>query len=1029
MLMRILSSIKRILSLVLFVPMIAFGQASLKGTVTDAVSNETLIGTNVIVQGTSLGAATDIEGQYRIAGIPERVLNIKISCVGYEVQIIEIDFSKTKDVQKNIQMKPQVIQGEEVVVTAQMRGQLAAINQQITSKTIMNVVSEEKIQELPDANAAEAIGRLPGVSLIRSGGEASQVVLRGLSSKFSNITVDGVKIPATDPNSRDVDLSMLSQGALAGIELHKTLTADQDADAIAGAINLVTRKAPLERLLRFDLKGDYNNLMESAKQYDFSARYGERFFNDILGVQVQGNAERKIRSREDISNHYTISTNPTLANPFPDKPANIYGNAYQLDDTTRTFTDELRKRNGGQVIFDANTPDSGSVKLSGLYSETNKNTMMYSRSLPNGYGGPDFDYQYMEQKISTSNASLQGVNYLLGLTVDWNLAYAESKITNPAGFRASFQAGAASVDDYATGDYSTVVLDSSKIIHQENLDKEQTFQLNISRKFVLGDVFADEFKMGGKYKNKSRWMQNSGYNWNNYRAFASFANPDGTPISYAGTRFAGVTTTSPSLSYFLDNPLSSRRLIGLYTLKPIISEDGFKQWYVLNKNAAYTSLPDFGPDALAVLSDYDVTEQVSSGYFMNTLDMGQSMTLILGVRVEKESNSYGAKNSDRSVGGTGSVSLIPIGAKIIDTTANYMETIWLPSAQMSIKVTDYLTLRFAAYRALARPDFALRLPQFAYSSSSNKFIVGNPNLKDAKAWNYEVNTQVFNNIIGLFSVSAYYKVIDDLFHQTNDIRISWPAGGPNAPIGNNGWTTNEIAGLTHRLDVLLNQLNMSSWKKNAIFADIVNSNYVYDANLAYNSPNPSYAWGIEIEHQINFGFLPISWLQNVTLSYNLSFTRSKTDILVGTEVIDTTWTPPHGTGSHTVPGKINLLQNGVAVWQTHQSEDQPTFFMNAALGYDFKGLSVRVSVFHQDRYTRQYSAAGTSDAIVDPFTKWDLAVKQQISSKISLFANVNNIFNKKESTSRYNNLFSWGYLPRTEELYGTSVDFGARVSL
>jgi len=143
--------------------------------------------------GTSLGAATDIEGQFRIVSVPERVLNVKISCIGYEQQVKEVDFSKTNDVVLNVQLKPSIIQGEEVVVTAQMRGQIAAMNQQITSTRIINVVSEEKIQELPDANAAEAIGRLPGVSIIRSGGEASGVVLRGLSSKFSNITIDGVK--------------------------------------------------------------------------------------------------------------------------------------------------------------------------------------------------------------------------------------------------------------------------------------------------------------------------------------------------------------------------------------------------------------------------------------------------------------------------------------------------------------------------------------------------------------------------------------------------------------------------------------------------------------------------------------------------------------------------------------------------------------------------------------------------------------------------------------------------------------------
>src|SRR3972149_1951540 len=96
------------------------------------------------------------------------------------LQGVVTDSLTNTNVQLNIGLKQIILEGEAVVITAQMRGQLAAINQQITAKTIVNVVSEEKIKELPDANAAEAIGRLPGVSLLRSGGEGNRVILRGM---------------------------------------------------------------------------------------------------------------------------------------------------------------------------------------------------------------------------------------------------------------------------------------------------------------------------------------------------------------------------------------------------------------------------------------------------------------------------------------------------------------------------------------------------------------------------------------------------------------------------------------------------------------------------------------------------------------------------------------------------------------------------------------------------------------------------------------------------------------------------------
>ncbi|MGD8778461.1 MAG: carboxypeptidase-like regulatory domain-containing protein [Ignavibacteria bacterium] len=164
-----------------------YAQGNLKGKVTDAYTGESLIGANVVVVGTSLGAASDIEGDYRIKSIPAGKQQIRFSYIGYETQTLEVEISDNKTLELNVEMALQVIEGTEVEITAQAKGQVAAINQQLTSNTIINVVSEEKIQELPDANAAEAIGRLSGVSLIRSGGEANKVILRGLGDKYLGI--------------------------------------------------------------------------------------------------------------------------------------------------------------------------------------------------------------------------------------------------------------------------------------------------------------------------------------------------------------------------------------------------------------------------------------------------------------------------------------------------------------------------------------------------------------------------------------------------------------------------------------------------------------------------------------------------------------------------------------------------------------------------------------------------------------------------------------------------------------------------
>ncbi|MDZ7261780.1 MAG: carboxypeptidase-like regulatory domain-containing protein, partial [candidate division KSB1 bacterium] len=252
----------------LLISNLVFAQGSLRGVITDSLTREPLVGANVYLVGTALGSATNLEGRYRIDRIPEGTYTLRVSYIGYRTKDMEVTIQSNRTLLIDVALTGEVIKGAPIIVTAQAVGQAAAINQQITSNTIINVVSEEKIQELPDANAAEAVGRLPGVSILRSGGEANKVILRGLEDKFTNVTIDGAKIPPTDATSRGVDLSTLSQSSLVGIELYKALTPDKDGDALAGSINLVTKKAPETRKLKANLKGDYNNLMKSANQYD-----------------------------------------------------------------------------------------------------------------------------------------------------------------------------------------------------------------------------------------------------------------------------------------------------------------------------------------------------------------------------------------------------------------------------------------------------------------------------------------------------------------------------------------------------------------------------------------------------------------------------------------------------------------------------------------------------------------------------------------------------------------------------------------
>jgi TonB-dependent receptor len=1001
--MKIFTLVNRLFLIFMLIPGFVFSQALLKGLVSDASNNEPLIGVNVIVQGTSLGAATDIEGQFRITGIPERILTIRTSCVGYEPKFTEIDFSKNKEVQINVQLKPAIIEGEEVIVTAQMRGQNAAINQQLTSNSIINVVAEEKIKELPDANAAEAIGRLPGVSITRSGGEANKVVLRGLSSKFSNITIDGVKIPPTDPNNRDVDLSVISQGSLAGIELFKALTADKDADAIAGTVNLVTRKAPSERRIELDLKGGYNHLMKSGEQYDFSFRYGERFLNEIIGLQLQGNIERKIRSSESMDFDYSTPQDIT-GDPLHKK--------YHLNASYLEFVDEVRKRKGGGAIIDINTPDSGSVKINVQFSSTNRDYTEYERRYITSHTSDIlYNARLVEQETGTFNSSLQGKNYILGFDIQWSLSYADSRVKNPYDYEIRFlePSGSSSgvrsgmpdtlytpqyMIDYSWNNFSAAQCSTAFFRGQNNFDKERTASLDVGRKYLLGDLFSGEIKIGGKHKEKTRWMSQSQAQSRYWTDGVQRYNIDSTEKAYAGTRFEDFFTSfiagglnAPLASNFLDNPVPTRDIFGKYTLTPLLSVDAIREWYELNKNGKgeYADYP------LTAINGYGVIERVTALYLMNTLNIGQSITLNTGVRVEKEVNEYKSKWTPDEAAG------FPVSARLFDTTATYVETVWLPNLHLTVRPTDFLTVRLAAYRALARPDFTMRLERYsADKQNGNLVVIGNSHLKDAKAWNYEANVSIFSNTLGLISVSAFYKEIDDMYHQ--------------------------MSGILMRSDSILNSLG-NNWVQ---YKPAAYTNYSLTA--PYNSSLPTKAWGVEFEHQMNFGFLR-GFFQYFVLSYNFSITRSETDILTATNVSyrDSTYKqypfPPFN-WYWKVEDKTYTRYN----FAKRNSEGQPELYGNVSLGYDRGGTSIRLSVFFQDVYNQYFSPDGASDIVVNTFNRWDLAFKQKIIDGIEVIANVNNLTNIKDVTTMTDRVNDWS-LTDVQELYGTTVDIGLRISL
>jgi len=638
----------------------------------------------------------------------------------------------------------------------------------------------------------------------------------------------------------------------------------------------------------------------------------------------------------------------------------------------------------------------------------------FDRNYPTNNSGSTpvfYEARDRQQTIATFNGTLHGENHLFGATFDWGLAHAQSGNSYPFDYYVDFfenqgrrdstghvnsgmdippnlfiHSDPGQIIPYAVNNFQATTMDSGIYSYEKNKQIEETAYLDGKERYILGDWLSGEFKAGAKFKYTTRYKEASRLFAPYYLGFAW------QPKDLTGTRFAGFYTRyleqglrSPLLTDFLDPSPASRNVFDQFRLYPLMNKDAVHDWYELNENGT-AAANEYYVDNTADLDYYDIIERIGAGYAMNTLNFGQDLTLITGLRAERESNDY----KSRFVPGTGSLGGFPTPTgQTKDTTTSYSETVWLPNVHLVIRPFDFMNVRLAAYKALARPDFNARLIKLygQGTGTGTQVYLGNPFLRDSKAWNYELNTSVFDNAIGLVSISAYYKEITDDIHFLNSAGLTGPGFIDSLGIH---WTTSLTKGS-------------------------------YQLTIPYNASSPTKVWGFEFEHQANLGFLP-GYLQFLVLSYNFSVIRSETHLIATT--IDTTFSADTTEfGVVITPSYSNRI-----IDRKQKLEGQPEFLANVVLGYDLGGFSARVSFYYQGEFNSTFSAGGLTDGVTGRYTRLDLALKQRITDNVSLLLNVNNLLDVEEDTYTTNRVYNWTRL-NTSQRYGTTADFGVMVNL
>jgi TonB-dependent receptor len=968
---------------------------TLSGVIKDNQTGDVLPGANVLLVGTGMGATSDIAGKYIVRNVPAGTYTVRVTYVGYKTASTPLTMEEGKDLKRDYKLVPVAIEGETVVVTAQAAGQNEAINRQLTSTSVMNVVSAARIQELPDANAAESVGRLPGVSLVRTGGEGSQVVIRGLAPQYNQVTIDGVELPSDVPSSNNLtssdataqagqanvlgdraeDLSMISSSMLGGIEVIKAITPDMDATLIGGVVNFDMRKAArsvttegtglgqgMDWIPRVELRGagSYNALKNTRDDFKLVGSVERRFFDDKLGVFIQATNEQRNLSDNELSVAYSLTDKDHGDVPLPD-----------LSTMTITDAQRLRRRLGGTVVLDYQH-DNGEIGLMNFVSSSETRGVNRSEYIQPGVANQlTFQAAATNNKLNVLSNLLSVKQELPIFHMDLKLSHSYSESHNPQDLTFDFLQRNVGYANLAGSIYRqppiaiySYLQPNQAAAALQNLGTSNTFarersitgNLDLKTNIQLTDNLSSQIKFGGMIQRRTR-----SYDYNTSSGNQYYSGGGGIITAWERA-YPWLTLNNGNLAFsnwLYDGYKIGKFLNGDYSIPYVINPD--LMWFLLPMAAQTPTLEGYRVNTLgSEVNDYNGTETKSAGYAMATLNIGDEVSVIPGVRYQNLSTEYTAMGGVLLPG-----SQLQGGVRTVDQAHGY----WLPMVHVRYTPWDWFMLHFAYTNTLNYPDYSAITPRYLVTQAFVTY--NNWRLKPAQSENFDLVVAVHSNEVGLFTVTGFKKTIRDLIFFDESFVTSLSAY-PELP---------------------------------------AKPNQLYQFDTYINSPNKVDVYGIETEWQTHFWYLPQPF---TGLVLSINYTHIFSEASYPKTIVNTQYDEE---GNVVITYQDTVYKNRLL--------NQPDDILNLVMGYDYGGFSARVSVLYNNNIFKQPAFWMQERVNSAKYTRWDLSVKQDLPwFGLQIFFSINNISGADELNVNQRS----GY-PASETRYGMSADFGMRVKL
>lgn len=716
----------------------------------------------------------------------------------------------TGQVTGDISADPNTSAADEIVVLAQRTPVNIARLAQKQAPNLVNVQTYTEIRKLPDVSVAEAVRRVPGISLETDEGEGRYVNIRGLDADLNSTTFGGLRLPPTNNASpfggyRAVTLDSIPAGLIGALTVTKSNLPSQDAEALGGTIEITPKTAPRggEPFIQGNIGSGYEPLRQTGI-VDLSVTAGGHFGGSDgffspgpFSIVLSGTFYEDRRNFDDAE--------PAVVNdPVGGDHPRPYTAISNLDE--RNY--RLHRRRHGYGIDLGYEPDANNSwyirAFEAGYSEyyyrphlsITPDARAYAPAVPlaaDGTGGtpavpssivvlPDGRLQDTLTNASAFTNQLRdeweksrdrvfvagGKNIIGKNTIDYRVGYTEGSYDKPYDYNSTFTLNPASTaNGLITYDNSGPGhLPRYTITGAPYLDPKQYTLTGFSNSTAFN--FDREISAAGNYERQATFFgAESGSFKFGLSARIRHKRTTAQPFSYANVPPANPITLADISNNVIHTYYDGLYQIGAY-IPPHVLQAQFG-------SGAINSAPGQSNDVISSQQQFlNAHEDVYAGYGEYQASWGK-FSFIAGVRVEYTKDRSNAFQATTTAGDT-------LGNNKLTTTApvsarrNYTNA--FPSAQFKYEIAQNLIARATYSSTIARPGFNQANVSQSVDLGSGTVTQGNPNLKPATSNSFDLSLEKYLSGAGIISVGLFYKDLSD-YIVSRTVPISSLPGAPN----------------------------------------------------------------------------------------------------------------------------------------------------------------------------------------------------------------------------------------------------------